>query len=358
MQLRYVASELGTGLKRNVSMTIAVILTIWMSLTLVGLGLLMRSQVTKIESYFGSQLEVQVVFCGQNSQTDTCVGGQASPTQEAEVKKVIAASPQVASYRYQTREQSYRTFQATHTDDQGNPDAIAKILKVSDMSTGYWVKFKDPDQTQALITSVNHLPGVEQIIDIRKELDPVYRTLNMLKWMALGAAALLVLAAVLQVSNTIRLAAMARRREIGIMRLVGASSLYIQLPFVLEVIFSALVGRCARLHDAGGRGEVVHPLAAPRRPALAVGELVHGHRDHGVDGGHRDPARGRPDRADDPQVPPVVLEVARTTPAKCAEQGLSGPTVGYARFGPPHVRLYRCSDTSPTGARHGPGSQW
>ncbi len=250
MQLRYVASELGTGLKRNVSMTIAVILTIWMSLTLVGLGLLVRSQVTKIETYFGSQLEVQVVFCAQNSQTDTCVGGQASPTQEADVKKVIAASPQVASYRYQTRDQSYRTFQATHTDDQGNPDAIAKILKVSDMSTGYWVKFKDPDQTQALISSVNHLPGVEQIIDIRKELDPVYRTLNMLKWMALGAAALLVLAAVLQVSNTIRLAAMARRREIGIMRLVGASSLYIQLPFVLEVIFSALVGAalaCATL---------------------------------------------------------------------------------------------------------------
>lgn len=242
MQLRYVASELGTGLRRNVSMTVAVILTIWMSLTLVGMGLLVRSQVAKIEQYFGSQLEVQVVFCGQNSQTDTCVGGQATPRQEAAVRKVIATNSEVASYRYQTRAQSYRTFEATNTDDQGNPSPIAKILKVSDMSTGYWVKFKDPDRTQALISSVNHLPGVEQVIDIRKELDPVYRTLNMLKWMALGAAALLVLAAVLQVSNTIRLAAMARRREIGIMRLVGASSIYIQLPFVLEVIFSALVG--------------------------------------------------------------------------------------------------------------------
>ena len=64
----------------------------------------------------------------------------------------------------------------------------------------------------------------------------------MLKWLAIGGAAALVLAAVLQVSNTIRLAAMARRREIGIMRLVGASSIYIQLPFVLEVVFSAMVG--------------------------------------------------------------------------------------------------------------------
>ena len=66
--------------------------------------------------------------------------------------------------------------------------------------------------------------------------------MNLLKWLALGGAAALVLAAVLQVSNTIRLAAMARRREIGIMRLVGASSLYIQLPFLLEILFSALVG--------------------------------------------------------------------------------------------------------------------
>src|SRR3954447_11751940 len=242
MQLRYVASELGTGLKRNVSMTIAVILTIWMSLTLVGFGLLMRSQVTKIEHYFGSQLEVQVVFCGKNSPTASCVTGQASPTQEAAVRRVIAASPQVASYRYQSRQESYRTFEATHTDGEGNPDVIAKILKVSDMSTGYWVRFKDPNQTQALISSVNHLPGVEQIIDIRKQLDPVYRTLNMLKWMALSAAGLLVLAAVLQVSNTIRLAAMARRREISIMRLVGASGVYIQLPFVLEALLAAVVG--------------------------------------------------------------------------------------------------------------------
>jgi cell division transport system permease protein len=242
MQLRYVTSELGSGLKRNVSMTIAVILTIWISLTLVGIGLLMRSQVGKIEQYFGGQLEVQVAFCARNSTSAQCVGGQATKAQEAAVRKVIATSPDVASYRYNTRRNAWEGFQATHTDNQGNPDSIAQLITVQDMPTAYWVKFKDPNHTQALISSVDHLPGVEQIIDLRKELDPIYQTLNMLKWMALGGAALLVLAAVLQVSNTIRLAAMARRREIGIMRLVGASSLYIQLPFVLEVVFSALVG--------------------------------------------------------------------------------------------------------------------
>ncbi len=242
MQLRYVTTELALGLKRNVSMTIAVILTIWLSLTLVGLGLLIRSQVGEIEQFLGSQLELKIVFCAKNSQTPTCVQGQATKQQETAVQQQLARSGYVASYRYETRESAYRGFLATHTDRAGNPDAIASELKLSDMSTAYWATLAHPNDNVALVRQVKNLPGVEQVVDLRKELDPVYRTLNVLKWLALGGAALLVLAAVLQVSNTIRLAAMARRREIGIMRLVGASSLYIQLPFLLEVVFSALIG--------------------------------------------------------------------------------------------------------------------
>ena len=64
----------------------------------------------------------------------------------------------------------------------------------------------------------------------------------MLQWVALGTAAFLVFAALLLVANTIRLAAFARRKEIGIMRLVGASTLYIALPFLLEALVTALIG--------------------------------------------------------------------------------------------------------------------
>ncbi|MGI8578693.1 MAG: permease-like cell division protein FtsX [Nocardioidaceae bacterium] len=242
MQLRYVASELGTGLKRNVSMTVAVIVTIWLSLALVGLGLLMRDQVKKIEDYLGGQLEVPITFCTQTSNTPACVGGVATKQQEQAVENVIKGSDYVASYRYRTREQFYQGFRASHTDKNGNLDSLAKQLKISDMPTTYFVKLKSADDMQAFTTQVDHLPGVMQVVNLRSLLNPVYSTLNVVKWLALGGAGLLVLAAVLQISNTIRLAAMARRREIGIMRLVGASSLYIQLPFVLEVVVSALVG--------------------------------------------------------------------------------------------------------------------
>lgn len=242
MRLRYVATELGNGLRRNVSMTIAVILTIWISLTLVGLGLLIRAQVETSERFLGSQLELKIVFCAEASQTPACIGGQATQAQEKAVQRVLSTSEYVDSYRYESREVAYQGFLATHTDRAGNPDAIASEFRVSDMPTAYWATLADPDDNVALVSQVRNLPGVDQVFDLRKKLDPIYRMLNVLKWLALGGAALLVLAAVLQVSNTIRLAAMARRREIGIMRLVGASSLYIQLPFVLEVVVSALVG--------------------------------------------------------------------------------------------------------------------
>ncbi len=242
MQLRYVTSELGNGLKRNVSMTIAVIVTIWISLTLVAIGLLMRSQVNTIETHMGGLLEVQVAFCPKQSTSAKCVSGQATRAQEAAVRDVIEESSYVDSFRYRTRAEAYDTFKGTHTDEDGNLDSVAKTVKESDMPTGYWVTLEDPKDTDALVSSVENLQGVEAVFNPRREFAPVYKTLNVLKWSALIGAGFLVLAAVLQVSNTIRLAAMARRREIGIMRLVGASSIYIQLPFVLEIVFSALVG--------------------------------------------------------------------------------------------------------------------
>lgn len=244
MQLRYVASELGTGLKRNLSMTIAVILTIFISLTLVGAGWLMRSQVALIEEHLGSQLEIKIVFCSEFSQTDQCVGGPATPEQERAVEGTLKDSPYVADYRYETREEAYESFKARYADSGTQEEKIFDTLelKPSDMATAYWVTLEHPDDNKDLLSEVQNLAGVDLVIDLRDLLSRVYDILDVLQWLALGGALALVLAAVLQVANTIRLAAMARRREIGIMRLVGASTLYIQLPFVLEILVSALIG--------------------------------------------------------------------------------------------------------------------
>lgn len=92
------------------------------------------------------------------------------------------------------------------------------------------------------MSAVSGLKGVQKVQDLRQYLDPFFSWLNLLQWGTIVASALLLLAAALQIGNTIRLAAFARRREIGIMRLVGASNLYITLPFLFEAIISALIG--------------------------------------------------------------------------------------------------------------------
>jgi cell division transport system permease protein len=244
MQLRYVASELGTGLKRNVSMTIAVILTIFISLTLVGAGLLMRSQVGMIQDDLGSRLELKIVFCAKNSLTPTCVQGSATPQQEAVVRQTLEQSDYVSDFRYETRQQAFENFKAQYEGSGTQEEQILDQLdlKPSDMATSYWATLANPNDNTELISQVENLPGVETIIDQRALVGKVYDILHILQLLALGGALALVCAAVLQVANTIRLAAMARRREIGIMRLVGASTLYIQLPFLLEILLAALVG--------------------------------------------------------------------------------------------------------------------
>jgi cell division transport system permease protein len=91
-------------------------------------------------------------------------------------------------------------------------------------------------------SAVQTLDGVSQIRDLRTILKPIYEWLGALKWGSWGIAIFLLVAALLLVANTIRLAAFARRKEIAIMRLVGASTMYIALPFLLEALVTAAVG--------------------------------------------------------------------------------------------------------------------
>ena len=110
------------------------------------------------------------------------------------------------------------------------------------MPESLWIELKDPEQFEGITSAVVGLDGVSGIRDARDTLKPIYGTIDALQWGALGTALFLVVAALLLVANTIRLAAFARRREIGIMRLVGASTLYIALPFLLEAVVTAVLG--------------------------------------------------------------------------------------------------------------------
>lgn len=242
MQLTYVLSELGNGLRRNVSMTIAVIVTIFVSLTLVGMGLLLNAQADKAQEYWGSKLQITVFLCNQNSTTANCVDGEVTKAQKREIEKVLDNHPEVSSWRLQGKKEAYDKWRSAYVSDNENEQRVYESIRPSDMQESYWVQLKNPEEFMGIKSQVSGLDGVNTVRDLREVLEPIYFWMNVMKWGAIGIAVFLIFAAVLQVGNTIRLAAFARRREIGIMRLVGASSLYISLPFLLEAMVAALIG--------------------------------------------------------------------------------------------------------------------
>jgi cell division transport system permease protein len=238
MQLRYVFTELGQGLRRNLSMHIAVVLTLFVSLTLAGLGVLLNQEAGKVADRWGSQLQIAVYLCSQHDGNPSCTG-EVTSSQQAAIQKVVDANNQVDSSYTQSKEVA---FQKLNEQFPGKYDGPNSPITAADMPESIWITLKDPNQYQDVESAVVGLDGVSRVQDVHKVLKPIFATISTLKWGALGTAAFLVFAALLLVANTIRLAAFARRREIGIMRLVGASTLYIALPFLLESLVTALLG--------------------------------------------------------------------------------------------------------------------
>ncbi len=242
MQLRYVFSETGTGLRRNVSMTVALVVTIFVSLTLVGVGLLLNAQAQRAEDYWGSKLQITVFLCNDNSRTPHCAGGDVTDPQKSAIVQVLKTSPQVKGYEYRGKQEAYDALKKVYQSQNATDREIFSSVRVKDMNESYRVTLKDPQKFEGVKSAVGGLDGVNTVQDLHTLLEPIYFWLGWMQKGAIGIAAVLLLAAVLEVANTIRLAAFARRREIGIMRLVGAGSLYIQLPFLMETLVATLIG--------------------------------------------------------------------------------------------------------------------
>lgn len=240
MQIRQVLAEVGTGLRRNVSMTVALVVTTFVSLVLVGVGLLVQLQSQISEDYFGSRLQINITLCSDNSVGATCLEGQVTDQQRQVIEQTLRDNPEVASFSFQSQQDAYARAREIYAQSP-NGQRVFDTVRPSDFNQAYLVVLNDPDEFEGVTSAVNGLDGVYTIIDLRDQLQLLYSLLGGLRVAALGIAGALVVAAILQVYNTIRLAAYARRREIGIMRLVGASTWHIQLPFVLEAVLAALL---------------------------------------------------------------------------------------------------------------------
>lgn len=237
MQLRHIFSELGQGLRRNLSMHLAVILTLFVSLTLVGMGVLFNQQATRAADQWGNQLQITVWLCQDDDDSPRCTA-EVSDAQKDAIAAVVQDNPEVESFRFETKEQAFEKLKQLLPERFEGPDSP---VTAQDLRQSVWITLKNPEKSEGIISAVSGLDGVESVRDLRSVIAPIIGSINLIQAAALGTAVFLVVAALLLVANTIRLAAFARRREIGIMRLVGASSLYITLPFLLEALVTAVV---------------------------------------------------------------------------------------------------------------------
>ncbi len=227
MRLKYVFNEVLVGLWRNVTMTIAMIITMSVSLTMLGASVLMYMQVDRMKSFYYGEIEVSIFL--REDVTDA---------QSAAISQAIDRSPLVRSKTFESREQAFEKFKVLWRD---SPDFINSVGPES-LPASYRVKLKDPEQYKAFASQVEGLPGIQEIVDQRQLLDKVFNIFNSIQVMALVVAAFMAVAALLLVGNTIQVAAYSKRREVAVMKLVGASNWFIQAPFVLEAVVAGIIG--------------------------------------------------------------------------------------------------------------------
>jgi len=240
MRLQFILSEIGQGLRRNLSMTISVILVTFVSLTFVGSAALLQLQIGKMKDDWYDKVEVSVFLCPQNSSKPTCAAGEVTDEQKADIQAALDApeiKPWVEKVYFETKEQAFDAFQKQFKDQ-----FWASAATADDMNSSYRIKLTDPEKYQVVADVVSGRQGVEEVQDQRKLFDNLFLVLDRATLLAGGLAAVMLVAAVLLITTTIRLSALSRRRETGIMRLVGASTMFIQLPFMLEGAIAATVG--------------------------------------------------------------------------------------------------------------------
>ncbi|WP_103348237.1 permease-like cell division protein FtsX [Amycolatopsis sp. CA-128772] len=234
MRASFVFSEVVTGLRRNVTMTIAMMLTTAVSLAMLGGGLLAVRTIDKMKSNFLADVEVSVYL------TDDISSGDKNCTQALcqSLRTSLQSNNGVESVVFENRDQAFDRFKKIF---ESQPELIA-LTGPESLPASLHVKLKDPDRSDAIVQEYASKPGVRKVDDQKKFLDRVFNAFNGVRNMAFGAALIMAIAALLLIANTIQVSAFTRRTEVGIMRLVGATRWYTQLPFLLEAVVAGAVG--------------------------------------------------------------------------------------------------------------------
>ena len=228
MRVNFVLSEVATGLRRNLTMTVAMILTTAISLGLMGTGLLIAGMISDMKEIYYDKVQVSIFLADD-----------VSPEQRTAIQSRLESSDEVKSFIYESKDEAYERFQQQFSQqpelvDNTPADALPESFRVELINPERYEVIKADFPAGA--------EGVDQVRDEGDFLDRLFSLLNGARNATIAVAVVQALAALLLISNTIQLAAFNRRNETNIMRLVGASRWYTQLPFILEAALAGLIG--------------------------------------------------------------------------------------------------------------------
>lgn len=227
MRAKYVLSEVFVGLWRNVTMTVAMIITMAVSLTMLGASLLLYKQAGDMKDFYYEKVEVSIFLKKDHT-----------PQELADLDTKIKSDPLVKSYFYESKQKAYDRFQEQFKDV---PDLV-KSIGPDSLPDSFRLSLKDPERFKEIQATYDGTPGIATIVDQKELLKKIFGIIGSIQNMALIVSLIQGIAALLLVANTIQVAAYSKRREVSVMKLVGASNWFIQAPFVLEAVFAAVLG--------------------------------------------------------------------------------------------------------------------
>jgi cell division transport system permease protein len=223
-------------------MTVALVVVVAISLSLLGTGLLFVKQVDNTRTYWQGRVQLSIYLCTATSVSAQCkANGPATAAQRASIDHDLLAlkSQGVEAVYYESQAQAFQHFKHDFAQDR----SFSSLVTQSEIPDSFQVKLRNAQADYPVVAgAVEGRQGVDNIVNVESILSNFYKLLDGARNAVIVVAIILVIAAILLVANTIRLSAFNRRRETSIMRLVGASNFYVQLPFLLEGIIAGMFG--------------------------------------------------------------------------------------------------------------------
>jgi cell division transport system permease protein len=232
LRVDYYFKETLQGLKRNGLVAFAAVSTAFIALFLVGGALLVQREVGLLIARTEANVEVSVFL-----------RDDVSISQQNHLGDVLNQMPEVASVHYESKDEAYRRFKEIFK----NQKALVENVSPDSLPASFRVKLKDPQKFDVVAARLTGQSGIDKVVDQRNILKRLFAVTRVFRVGVLAVAIVMLISSAALIGNTVRLAVFNRRKEIGIMRLVGATNWHIRLPFLIEGIIEGLLGAGAAI---------------------------------------------------------------------------------------------------------------